>query len=139
MENTSKNKWQVRLAAVTLFALGVIAGALIVNLYYSRFSPASNRRPEARFFRVEDMKEQLHLTPEQATEVEKIFADTRAQLQELRKQSEPKFGEIRKQTDERLQQVLTPEQWQQFQSLKNEMRERHGGRWRDKRGSDKEP
>ena len=138
MDNPSKNKWQVRLAAIALFALGMLAGALVVNLYYSRFSPASARRPEARFFRVEDMKERLNLTPEQADAVEKIFSDTRAQLQELRKQSEPKFGEIRQQTDARLQQVLTPEQWQQFQNMKNEMRERHGGRWREKRDPSKE-
>ncbi len=139
METTSKSKWQVRLAAIAIFALGFIAGALVLNLYYSRFSPASDRRSEIRFFRVEDMQERLGLTAEQAVEVEKILSDTRAQLMELRKQSEPKFDELRKRTDERLQQVLTPEQWQQFQSLKNEMRDRRGGRKRDKRSSDKEP
>jgi Spy/CpxP family protein refolding chaperone len=38
------------------------------------------------------------------------------------------MNEIRRQADGRLQTVLTPEQWQQFQSIRDEMRQRRGGR-----------
>jgi Spy/CpxP family protein refolding chaperone len=129
MENTGKNKWQVQLAALGLFALGFLAGALVLNLYHSRQVSASGRgdRGGAPFFRPEKLTEQLKLTPEQAAEVEKIFDDARVQLSEVRKQSEPKFSDIRKQTEERLQQVLTAEQWQQFQQMKSQMQERRGG------------
>ena len=52
--------------------------------------------------------------------MQQIFGDTRAQFREARQESEPRFAEIRRQTDERLQQVLTPEQWEQFQQMKEE-------------------
>ena len=38
------------------------------------------------------------------------------------------MDEIRRQADGRLQTVLTPEQWQQFQTVRDEMRQRRGGR-----------
>jgi Spy/CpxP family protein refolding chaperone len=49
-------------------------------------------------------------------------------LRALRRESEPRVTEIRREADERMQQVLTPEQWQQFQTVQHEMRERRGGR-----------
>jgi Spy/CpxP family protein refolding chaperone len=138
MENSNKNRWQVRLAAIALFALGFLAGALVLNLYHSRNLPAGGGGPRggSRISRTESLTEQLNLTAEQSTEVDKIFNEARTQLTELRKQSEPKFSEIRKQTEERLQQILTAEQWQQFQQLKSEMRERRPDRKRGRREAD---
>jgi len=76
--------------------------------------------------------ERLALTPQQEKEVEKIFDEARGQLTELRRQAEPNIGEIRRQTEKRLQQVLTPEQWQRFQQMKKDMRER-GSWYRERR------
>jgi Spy/CpxP family protein refolding chaperone len=70
----------------------------------------------------------LNLNADQKTKVEQILGDTREQLRALRRESEPRVNDIRRQADERLQQVLTPEQWQQFQSIRNEGRGRRGGR-----------
>jgi Spy/CpxP family protein refolding chaperone len=50
--------------------------------------------------------------------------DTREQLQALRKESEPRVNELRQQTDERLQKVLTPDQWKQFQQERDKLRGR---------------
>jgi Spy/CpxP family protein refolding chaperone len=65
------------------------------------------------------MLDRLNLTQDQRTQVGEIFEDARKQLAELRRDSEPKFREVRKNTDERLQSVLTPEQWDQFQQMTN--------------------
>ena len=70
---------------------------------------------------------QLELNDEQKTQVHQILGDTREQLQALRKESEPRFDEIRRQADKRLQKVMTPEQWQKFQQMRTEMRG-HGRR-----------
>jgi Spy/CpxP family protein refolding chaperone len=51
-------------------------------------------------------------------------SDTRTQLQALRKESEPRVAEIRRQADERLQKVLTPEQWKQFEQEREKLRSR---------------
>lgn len=123
MEVTAKSKWQVRLAALLVFVLGFAAGALAFSAYrnWSR-----TRIEGSRHERFERMLDRLQLTNEQKAEVHKILTETRDQLQTLRKESEPRFDAIRQQADERLQKVLTPEQWKQFQ----EERERTRGRGR---------
>ena len=79
----------------------------------------------------------LQLNDEQRTQVKQILGDARGQLEALRKESEPKVGQIRQQADERLQKVLTPAQWQQFQQLRAELRARRHRH--DERGNDQHP
>jgi Spy/CpxP family protein refolding chaperone len=128
METTKKNKWQVRVAALLIFVLGFAAGALALNAYQGLSRTRAHGSRQQRF---EQMLDRLQLSAEQKTEVHKILTETREQLHGLRKESEPRFDVIRKQADERLQKVLTPEQWKQFQQERDAMRNRRGGR--DKR------
>ena len=120
MDKAAKNRWQVRIAAMLIFVLGFAAGILALNVYRG-FAHGGDRRD-----RFEQMAEKLQLTADQKTKVQEIFADTREQLRGVRRESEPKVNEIRRQADGRLQTVLTPEQWQQFQSTREEMRQRRG-------------
>jgi Spy/CpxP family protein refolding chaperone len=122
MDNIAKNRWQVRVAAAIIFVLGFTAGILALNVYRGL---ARERGPRDRF---EQLSDRLNLNADQKAKVQQIFGDTREQLRALRKESEPRMNEIRRQADERLQQVLTPEQWQQFQTMQGEMRGRRGGR-----------
>ena len=122
MNTASKNRWQVRISALIIFVLGFAAGILALNVYRGF---ARQRDSRDRF---EQMAERLQLTADQKTRVQEIFSDTREQLRSVRRESEPKMDEIRRQADGRLQTVLTPEQWQQFQGLRDEMRQRRGGR-----------
>lgn len=125
MENKTRNKWQVRGAALLIFVLGFVAGILALNVYRSWARP---RSPADRF---EQLSTRLQLNTDQKTKVRQIFGDTRQKLQSLRKESEPRVNEIRQQADQQLQQVLNAEQWQKFQQLRSEMRgrrERGGGR-----------
>ena len=130
MNTNSKSKWQVRIAALIIFVLGFSAGALAFNAYqkWSRTQGATNR--PARF---EAMLDRLQLSTEQKTQVHQILDETRQQLASLRKESEPRFDAIRQQADERLQKVLSPEQWKQFQQERDSMRSR--GRRGSGRGS----
>jgi Spy/CpxP family protein refolding chaperone len=120
MEKTSKSKWQVRLAAILIFVLGFAAGALALNVYHrwARTSAQGNRPG------FDQMLDRLQLNSDQKTQVHQIFSETRQQLQGLRKESEPRVTEIRRQTDERLQKVLTTDQWKQFQQMRDERRSR---------------
>jgi Spy/CpxP family protein refolding chaperone len=122
MNSNSISKWQVRLAVLAIFIIGFIAGALAMNIYRGRQWSSSPAGMHSRF---DEMLDKLNLTPDQKTQVRSIFDDARAQLTELRKESEPKFHEVRRQTDERLQSVLTPEQWAQFRQMMEESRKRH--------------
>jgi len=125
MNINSKSKWQIRVAALLIFVLGVAAGALALN-GYQRWS--RSRAEGSRQQRFERMLDRLQLNADQKTQVHQILAETRDQLQNLRKESEPRFDAIRTQADERLQKVLTPEQWKQFQQ------ERDRSRSRERRG-----
>jgi Spy/CpxP family protein refolding chaperone len=121
MDNASRNKWQIRGAAVLIFVLGFAAGMLALGAYR-----AWARRPAAPGDRFNQLATRLQLNPDQKTRVQQIFGDARQQLQSLRKESEPRVNEIRQQTDQKLQEVLTPPQWSQFQQLRDEMRARRG-------------
>jgi Spy/CpxP family protein refolding chaperone len=121
MDITNKSKWQVRIAAIVIFLLGFAAGALTLNGYkrWSRGNAEASR--QSRFDR---MLDNLQLNADQKTQVHQILGETRGQLQALRKESEPRVTEIRRQADERLQKVLTPDQWNQFQQERGRMRGR---------------
>ena len=125
MDKLRKSSWQVRVAALVIFVLGFVAGALALNAYrtWVRSGPASGQ-DSGNLNRLFDT---LQLNPDQRTQAQQIFGDTRAQLQALRKESEPRVAEIRRQADERLQKVLTPEQWQKFQQMRDDWRRQHGG------------
>jgi heavy-metal resistance protein len=120
MENKTRNKWQVRGAAVLIFVLGFVAGVLALNVYRAW---ARSGGPQDRF---EQLSTRLQLNADQKTKVQQVLGDTREQLRAVRKESEPRVSEIRKQTDQRLQQILTPDQWQRFHQMRDEMRARRG-------------
>ena len=119
MNNVTKNRWQVRIAALIIFVLGFTAGILALNVY-RRVRPFGGNR-------MDELSERLNLTADQKTRVQEIFSDTREQIRGVRSEMEPRLSEIRRQADGRLQTVLTPDQWQQFQKLRDE-RQRRGGR-----------
>jgi DNA anti-recombination protein RmuC len=132
MDKISKSRWQVRTAALIIFLLGVAAGGLGVNAYraWSRGDAQASR--EGRFAQ---LAQRLNLNEDQKSQVQKILGETREQLRALRKESEPRVKEIRQQADANLQKVLTPEQWQQFQQMREETRGK-GRRGRGNGGGD---
>lgn len=113
-----KNRWQIRVAAAVIFLLGFTAGILALNIYRGMARNVASRD------RFEQLSDRLQLNGDQKTKVQQIFGDTREQLRALRKESEPKVKDIRRQADDRLQQVLSAEQWKQFQTMRDEMRDR---------------
>lgn len=127
MATSLKSKWQIRLAVLLIFAIGFVAGALTMNVYRARRTTAA---PDSHRSRFERVMEELNLSAEQREQVKTIFDEARARLIELRKESGPKFHEVREQTDTRLREVLTPEQWEQFQKLTSTHRDRRSRRSR---------
>ena len=132
MDRVKKNSWVVRAAALAIFVLGFAAGALAPTAYRAWVRGGVRQgRPD----RLEQMSERLRLTPEQKEQVRQIFGETRTRLEALRKESEPRFAEIRRDADERLKQVLSPEQWEEFRKSREEGRGRRGRG----RGGDESP
>jgi len=120
MNIESKSKWQIRLATLSIFLLGFVAGAIALNAYHLWFG--AGKQP-TRHERYDEAFNQLGLSDAQKAEVQKILGETREKIQNLRQESEPRMKEIRAQTDEKLQTILTPEQWQQFQQAREKIRQ----------------
>jgi Spy/CpxP family protein refolding chaperone len=129
MDKVTGSKWQLRLAAFLIFLLGIAAGILAPKAYHMWFDAPARSRQD----RFQQMLDRLQLDEAQKTQVQQILGDARGQLNAIRRESEPRVEEVRRNTDERLQKVLTPEQWQRWQQLKNEM-DRRGRRGRGGRG-----
>ena len=122
MNNIVRNRWQVRVAAAIIFVLGFTAGILALNVYRGLVHRGDPRD------RLQQLSQRLDLNDDQKAKVQQIFSDAREQLRALHRESEPRVNDIRRQADERLQQVLTPDQWQKFQKIRAEARDRRGGR-----------
>lgn len=124
MNDTNKNKWQIRGAVLVIFLLGFVAGGLALNAYRVWFSP-----PPAisRQDRLEQTFEQLRLTAEQKSEMQDIFSGVRTEIQAIRQENAPRMQEVRERANERLQKILTAEQWQEFQQIRNASIERRRG------------
>ena len=123
MQAIKSNRWRIVGAVLVLFGLGFLAGVLSMNLYHRRRGTDPGPRRGAFALALK----QLNLNPEQQTKVDAILADTRSQLREVRKEESPRMSDIRKKARERLQSVLTPEQWRQLQEKMKGNRDAHAG------------
>lgn len=120
IDNEKKNVWKIRFVVMLVFFLGTVAG--VVGSYtYEAYFPAAKQ--QTRREKYEEAFNRLGMTEAQRTEVDQIISDLRQKLVQLRQDAEPKVQEIRAESDARLQRVLTPEQWQQFQAEREQIRQ----------------
>ncbi len=117
MENKDRLTWKIRLAAFSVFLLGFVAGGLAFNIYDTWFASDKRITKDEKYERIFN---QLNLSEDQKIEVRRIIAETREEVQGLRKDMEPRMREIRMRASEKFQRVLTPEQWEKFQRLREE-------------------
>ena len=118
-------RWQALVALVCLFALGVVAGGLGAHLYYAR----SLERPPGPppFFGGPlgpRLERHLELTPEQTVELRRILDETRREAEAMRRELAPRMREVMRRSEERIRQILTPEQERRFEELRRHQRRR---------------
>ena len=131
--------WKPILAALVIFAAGVVTGGLTVGL---RRPPAGPRwatsgqdvpRPwltqrlagqQGDLFR--RMERQLDLTPEQRQRIEAIVKESQERIRTLAEDLAPQTrGELRRMR-EKIREELTPEQRRKFEKLDEGLRQREG-------------
>jgi Spy/CpxP family protein refolding chaperone len=119
-----RNGWQVIAASIAVFVLGVLAGAFSLHLYGSRQRGAGEQRGP----QIKRIIDNLNLNADQKAQVEVIFNDTRNRLRDIKRESQPKYDEVRRNGRAQLQKVLTPEQWKQLEDQeKLEVKKEGGG------------
>ena len=99
---------QAYLIIVGAFILGVVTGSLLMNLV------AANTSPPKKLTMIEELTQELRLSPDQQSKIEEIFKDSRHQGKEVYKTIQPRMDEIRAQTQTRVKAVLTVNQQSQY-------------------------
>jgi len=113
------NTWKPILAALVIFAAGVVTGGLTVNL---RQQPAA-KKPVAmpRESQLRElsrrMQAELDLTPEQRERIETIIHDSQERVKSLRDGVGQKTGEEFREMRQKIRDELTPEQRRKFAEI----------------------
>ena len=96
------------------------------------FAVADAAPPEGGGMSIDTLTQELNLDDEQAVSFEQIMSGHRQQMQSLRELSRSErrseMKRLRSETDEQLKGVLTDEQMQKFDELRQQMRKQHRGR-----------
>ena len=138
---TSRNK--ARMVVLTVFVIGVAAGALSMNLYQGRGArPRGSRATPVAI--VDKMKGRLSLRPEQSERIEAILKDTFNQYDTIRQdaspcfeQIKPRFDAVRQASRDKIRAQLSAEQLSEFEKMVQERDAERENRNREHQKADK--
>lgn len=127
-----KSNFWAAAAFVGVFVLGAVAGAGGTRAYmFKEFgSPFDGPPREVRSrLRIEAMRRQLQLSPEQVTKIRAILRDTDDDLEQAMAPCRKELDSLHKRTDERIIEILEPAQVDKFREFAEKMHSRkgHGG------------
>jgi len=105
------------------FLLGIIIGGF--GVYFFAWYSGHWRRGFDRERMVNHFKTELNLSDAQVQQLRQILEDTGKKFSDLQKQVEPQFRAVREDADNRIRQVLTPEQTAKFNDLIRKREQRH--------------
>jgi Spy/CpxP family protein refolding chaperone len=122
-----------RLSLVAALALGsLLACTTLVSAQDAPKGKKGGRMSVEQ--RVDRLTKDLSLTDDQKTKVTAALEDETAKMRELRgdtsldqQQRRDKMVEIRKGTDKKMKEILKPDQWEKYQKIQEEMRQRAKG------------
>src|SRR5262249_7938706 len=114
-----------KFSLIAALALGsLLAGALTCSAQTQTTNPPvkGDRKGGGVHQRVDRMATELNLTDDQKTKVTALFEEDAKKMRELRADTNlskdergEKFRAMRKESDQKLKAILTPEQWDKFQ------------------------
>ena len=119
-------RWLALLALAGLFALGVVAGGLGAHLYYARALDRPLPGPPPLFGRLMGprLERHLELTSEQSSELRRILDESRREAEAMRRELAPRMRDVMERAENRIDEILTPEQRQRFAELRRHHRRR---------------
>jgi Spy/CpxP family protein refolding chaperone len=121
-------KWKLIAGFVLVFVAGGISGAFLGGLY-ARHLFFEFHHPRMLGARMkEQFRSELHLTPEQMAKISPIIDKTAAELQQVRRDTGRRVGEIWMEAHRQIAANLTDEQRQKLQQMKERHRRWHHGR-----------
>ncbi len=122
-----------RLSLVAALALGGLLACTTIVCAQDTPTKGKKGRPTVEQ-RVERLNKELNLTDEQKTKVTALFEDEGKKMRDMRgdtnldpQQRREKMQELRKETDTKMKAILKPDQYEKYQKLQEQMRQRKGG------------
>jgi len=97
------------------FLLGIILGGACV--YYYAWSTGHWHRPFHRQSFVSRLKAELNLSDTQVVQLEQILDGSTKEFQSAQRQADSQLNVIREETRNKIRQILSPQQTQQFDEL----------------------
>ena len=97
------------------FLLGVVVGGTCV--YYYAWSTGYWRRPFNRQSFVSRLKAQLNLSDTQVSQLEQILEGSTKKFRAIQQQSDSESNAVREDTRNKIRQILSPQQTQEFDEL----------------------
>jgi Spy/CpxP family protein refolding chaperone len=119
------NSDRLRAGAIValVFVLGVafgVAGVLVSR----RVTGVAASGTNAQGGQINQLVRTLKLTPGQEAQFRETLADTRAQYDAIRRETDPQMEQVRKQNRDRIREILTPEQRSEFENFLTQARNR---------------
>jgi hypothetical protein len=111
---------KAQLAIVTVFLLGVAAGALGLTMYSRWIDPGRPSGWTGKFDReryVKQMTEAVGLKPEQLGPLDAILHETREEFLAMRKRLAPQIDEVRRRARDRVRGILHADQQPRFEAF----------------------
>jgi len=116
-----------------VFASGAVLGAFGHRLYMVSTVTAKEARKNPEEFRkklMEEYQHRLNLTPEQVSKLGSIMDETRARVEETRQKMRPDFDRIHQDQTQKIREMLTPAQLDEYEKIhrEREQRQKQNGR-----------
>lgn len=128
-----------RLNIIAALALGGLLACTTIVCAQDAPTKGKKGRPGIEQ-QVERLNKELNLTDEQKTKVTSLLQDEGKKRRDMRadtnldaQQKREKMQEIRKESNAKMKAILKPDQWEKYQKMEQEMRQRKG----NKGGSEK--
>ncbi len=105
---------------VVVFLLGAIAGGMFGYGYAHRSVAAAGApmpEPERRAKRVEQLTQELGLTPDQAKQLDAILLQKHGEAKAIHEQSDLEIEQLRRKGRDEIRAILTPEQKPKFEEF----------------------
>ena len=128
MTPRATTRLKIWLVVIGVFLLGGVTGAALDSVYRlkARGGGPGAHGPRNNDKRFEEMKSDLGLTDQQATEIRAVLEETRNEYRQLREKCRPQYDAARGAARARIRALLTPEQQQKFDAKVAEHDARRG-------------
>jgi hypothetical protein len=106
-----------------VFASGIALGAITDHLYVTMSTKPSPSESYRQTY-VAKTQSRLHLTDKQVAELTQIMDQTRSQVREVQEKMLPELRAITQRQNERIREMLSPEQNAEFDKLLQEQKQK---------------